>query len=69
MSVASAVAGSSFFYEGRTAKYIHDERINVTVLPFLTYPVTDEVEDGLLVGFEMATNNSSMLYADRRLRR
>ena len=62
MSVASAsLAGSSFFYEGRIAKYIHDERINVTVLPFLTYPVTDEVEDGLLVGFEMATNKSAML--------
>ena len=62
MSVSSAsLSGSDFFYEGRTAKYIHDERINVTVLPFLTYPVTDEVEDGLLVGFEMATNKSEML--------
>jgi hypothetical protein len=62
MSASSAsIAGSSFFYEGRTAKYIHDERINVTILPFLTYPVTDEVEEGLLVGFELATNKAEIL--------
>ncbi len=61
VSSASLPSSSDFFYQGRTAKYIHDERINVTVLPFLTYPVTDEVEDGLLVGFEMATNKSEML--------
>jgi hypothetical protein len=52
---------TSFFYQGRIAKYIEDDRINITILPSLTYPFVDETENGLLVGFEFATNKAAML--------
>ena len=62
MSVTeAALNGTSFFYQGRNAKYIPDDRINVDIPANTNYPVVDEVEDGLLVGFEMATNKPEML--------
>jgi hypothetical protein len=59
--VHDPLAGSSFFYQGRSAKYIIVELNNTSVLPSLTTPITDEVEEGLLVGFELATNKAEVL--------
>lgn len=59
--IQSPLEGSSFFYQGRSAKYIIVEQNNTTILASLNTPVTDETEEGLLVGFELATNKAEVL--------
>jgi hypothetical protein len=52
---------STFFYQGRLAKYLHDEQANLTISHDTIYPITSESEDGLLVGFEIATNKAEVI--------
>jgi hypothetical protein len=52
---------STFFYQGRLAKYLHDEQANLTISHDTIYPIVSEQEDGLLVGFELATNKPEVI--------